>query len=363
MMNIRTSTESFEKWLASQTPIVRPDLIRKHERLREDPFVFLRGTFYRWVEAFADRCAPVTDCPHVLAVGDLHVENFGTWRDREGRLIWGINDLDEAADRPYTNDLVRLATSAALASREEHIALQLDEICVAILDGYSTSLERGGEPLVLEERRAWLRDVAVNDLRDPKTFWAGLEALPMAARVPPSADRALDAALPSGYRERTIRRRVAGVGSLGRQRYVAIAICDGGLIAREVKAYVPSAAARTARGRADGAAIVRDLDKRAIRAHDPFWTIDASWIVRRLAPHCTRIEIKDLPKRRDEYKLLRAMGWETANLHLATPRMRPAILRDLGGRGVRWLERAAARMVDAVVADWKEFRRGSAQAK
>ena len=31
-----------------------------------------------------------------LSVGDLHVENFGTWRDSEGRLIWGINDFDEA---------------------------------------------------------------------------------------------------------------------------------------------------------------------------------------------------------------------------------------------------------------------------
>ena len=34
--------------------------------------------------------------PAVLAVGDLHTENFGTWRDAEGRLIWGINDFDEA---------------------------------------------------------------------------------------------------------------------------------------------------------------------------------------------------------------------------------------------------------------------------
>ena len=53
--------------------------------------------------------------PRALAVGDLHVENFGTWRDVEGRLIWGINDFDEAWRLPYTNDLVRLATSALLA--------------------------------------------------------------------------------------------------------------------------------------------------------------------------------------------------------------------------------------------------------
>ena len=46
-------------------------------------------------------------------VGDLHVENFGTWRDVEGRLVWGVNDFDEAYALPYTNDLVRLVASVA----------------------------------------------------------------------------------------------------------------------------------------------------------------------------------------------------------------------------------------------------------
>ena len=50
----------------------------------------------------------------VLAIGDLHLENFGTWRDAEGRLVWGINDFDEAWALPYTNDLIRLATSARM---------------------------------------------------------------------------------------------------------------------------------------------------------------------------------------------------------------------------------------------------------
>ncbi len=48
-------------------------------------------------------------------MGDLHIENFGTWRDLEGRLIWGINDVDEAYPVRYPNDLVRLAASAFLA--------------------------------------------------------------------------------------------------------------------------------------------------------------------------------------------------------------------------------------------------------
>ena len=57
----------------------------------------------------------------MLAVGDMHVENFGTWRDAEGRLVWGVNDFDEAAKMPYTIDLVRLAASAMLAGGAGHL--------------------------------------------------------------------------------------------------------------------------------------------------------------------------------------------------------------------------------------------------
>ena len=48
--DIHASTRSYERWLATQTAIVRRDLSRKHERMRESPFVFFRGTFYRWIE-------------------------------------------------------------------------------------------------------------------------------------------------------------------------------------------------------------------------------------------------------------------------------------------------------------------------
>ena len=57
--------------------------------MRADPFVFLRATFYRWLQLWPTICGALDDAPPVLAVGDLHIENFGTWRDREGRLILG----------------------------------------------------------------------------------------------------------------------------------------------------------------------------------------------------------------------------------------------------------------------------------
>jgi uncharacterized protein (DUF2252 family) len=122
-MNVVESTRAWERWLRQRLPvIVEPDLRHKHTQMEADPFSFLRGSFYRWAQVWPQLCTDLTAAPLVLGVGDLHVENFGTWRDREGRLIWGINDFDEAATVPYTNDLVRLCTSALLAIEEACLA-------------------------------------------------------------------------------------------------------------------------------------------------------------------------------------------------------------------------------------------------
>ena len=76
--------------------IVVDDLAYKHELMRAAPFPLLRATCYRWAQLFPQECRKAARAPEVLAVGDLHVENFGTWRDIEGRLVRGINDFDKA---------------------------------------------------------------------------------------------------------------------------------------------------------------------------------------------------------------------------------------------------------------------------
>src|SRR5467141_2680857 len=114
-MNIRKATTSYEAWMSGHIPTVTADLRYKHVQMAESPFAFMRATFYRWAQTWKELCPDASRAPDVLAVGDLHVENFGTWRDAEGRLIWGINDFDEAFELPYTLDLVRLATSAHVA--------------------------------------------------------------------------------------------------------------------------------------------------------------------------------------------------------------------------------------------------------
>lgn len=87
-MNFVKATRRYEQWLAEHTVIVKKDLRLKHFAMKAAIFPFLRATYYRWAELWPDICPDLVKAPRVLAVGDLHVENFGTWRDIEGRLIW-----------------------------------------------------------------------------------------------------------------------------------------------------------------------------------------------------------------------------------------------------------------------------------
>src|SRR5436190_135922 len=152
-MDVHGATKAYEAWLGRQTQLDADDLDYKHAQMarRRDPFPYFRATYYRWLQVWPGACRDLDDAPQVLAVGDLHVENFGTWRDAEGRLAWGVNDFDEAATLPYTNDLVRLATSAHLAIDGDHLAVDGKVACEAILKGYRDGLESGGKPFVIDE--------------------------------------------------------------------------------------------------------------------------------------------------------------------------------------------------------------------
>lgn len=86
-MDIKQSTQAYEAWLAKRMPLLDADLRLKHQKMAESPFPFLRATFYRWAQLWPEVCPELAGAPAVLGVGDLHVENFGTWRDAEGRLI------------------------------------------------------------------------------------------------------------------------------------------------------------------------------------------------------------------------------------------------------------------------------------
>jgi uncharacterized protein (DUF2252 family) len=357
-VDIREATSAYERWLKQRVPVLQGDLDLKHRLMAADEFAFLRATFYRWAQLWPEVCSEAADAPPVLGVGDLHVENFGTWRDAEGRLIWGINDLDEAATLPYTQDLVRLAASALFAIEEARLTFAVRAACEVITEGYTEGLRTGGGPAVLAERYRWLRDLAVAHLKDQRPYWEKMRGLrTVRGRAHQAQRRLLLAALPArGLQVRFVHRR-SGLGSLGRERLVALADWSGGMVAREAKPLAPSAWTWARNPRVQRGVQYRTLLRRAVRVPDPGVEVHGEWLIRRLAPDCSRIELASLPRGRDESRLLWMMGWETANVHLGTPAQRRAILADLGRRRNAWLVKAAQRICESVRREFRRWRK------
>jgi hypothetical protein len=351
-MNIKKATTKYETWLARRLRIVEKDLEFKHAQMRAAIFPFMRATYYRWAQIWEDVCGEAARAPKVLAVGDLHVENFGTWRDIEGRLIWGINDFDETWRLPYTNDLIRLATSALLAEMGCDAKTGMD----AILKSYSLALATSGRPFVLAEHHPALRHMATARLHDPEPYWQKLHALKESTKkCPVGVSKAFDNMMPErGLHWRTSH-RIAGLGSLGRERYVALGEWHGGSVAREAKALAPSACVWAESGKGSADILYQKILDCSVRCRDPFVRLQKRWIVRRLAPDCSRIELSALPKEHDVLRLLGAMGWETANVHLGSGRGR-VLLADLKKRPRGWLLNAARAMEKAVKADFEGYR-------
>src|ERR1700754_1507816 len=90
----------------------------KFRKMAASAFAFYRGTaalFYHDVDSDR-RGGPYLDerTSRVWIHGDLHAENFGTYMDSNGRLVFNVNDFDEAYVGPFTWDLKRFAASVAL---------------------------------------------------------------------------------------------------------------------------------------------------------------------------------------------------------------------------------------------------------
>jgi hypothetical protein len=138
---------------------------------------------------------------------------------------------------------------------------------------------------------------------------------------------------------------------------VAVREWHGGLVAREAKPIIASAAAWAAGHGASVVALYANLLEIAVRCPDPFVFPTGRWLVRRLAPDCSRIDLDALPRERDEARLMHAMGKETANVHVGSLAAKK-LAADLRKRPKRWLRKAANRMTGEIEKDWKEWRKG-----
>jgi hypothetical protein len=357
--SIHDSTRNYESWLGDHTPLITADLDLKHKRMADDRFSFFRASFYRFLQQTQEQAWYYA--PRVLAVGDIHIENYGTWRDAEGRLCWGVNDFDEVGVFPYTLDLVRLATSAIIAHAGRELELDDDEICQAIVEGYSNGFADTGQGFVLEENHLWLRQMALAQRRDPGKYWDKLQHTPSVDDQEISDE--LRQTLAISFPEKiplVFRHRIAGLGSLGRQRVLAIGTWAGGYIAREAKAMVPGAMSWLS-GREEPLLyhkMLQQLGKAGARALDPCLRFYNGWVVRRLSPSSRRIELIDLDKAKGEHQLLAAMSQELAHIHRSSgPHASKIIHEDWRSRSKQFVFDAAMQMAELVNRDWYEWRR------
>lgn len=355
-MDIVEATQQYEQWLGARVRVLPDDLEHKHSQMALAPFPFLRATFYHWASLWRERFPDAERATTVLSVGDLHIENYGTWRDAEGRLVWGVNDFDEAFPLPWTFDLVRLSTSAQLAVEANHLGLRERAACRALLDGYSQAIDRGGQPFVLAEDHDWLRKMALGKLRSPVKFWNKLASIPSwDLPVDAAALAAMRALLPDPELPCRVIHRIAGLGSLGRERFTLIADWKGGRIAREAKALTTSACGWAFQ--CDTADVhYSEILQGAVRIVDPFVGVSGGWVVRRLAPDCTRVELSSLENADDEVQLLFSMGFELGNIHLGTPGAQSTLRAQLGDVDAEWLYRASKLMTAETHRAWKQWR-------
>jgi uncharacterized protein (DUF2252 family) len=345
----------------------------KFRKMAASAFAFYRGTaclFYADLAELAedaggpdggDFITPRTG--RVWIHGDLHAENFGTYLDANGRLVFNVNDFDEAYVGPFTWDLKRFAASVALigytkalgddvisrlvsayaAAYRERIrqlakdeavpALTLDTAAGPLLDALRSARTRTRVGLLdsMTEVRDFDRrfapgggSFALDDATRDKVlaaFSAYLETLPAESLVRPDSHRVKD----------MVGRRGIGIGSAGLPSYNLLLEGNTDALENDVVVYVKQgqtpAVSRhitdpAVRGyfRHEGHRTV--ISQRALQAHaDPWlgWTeIDGvGQLVAEVSPYAVDLDWSDL----DDPALIEAvvadLGRATATMHAA----------------------------------------------
>jgi hypothetical protein len=341
---------AYEAWLRTQCAVDETGLRRKREKMDSHPFPFLRATYFRWARCIERLCPELMGAPAVLAVGDTHLENFGTWRDAEGRWVWGFNDFDDAAVMPWPLDLVRLAASARVMPGKTPGGREASE---AILDGYRRGLA-DPRPTLLDEQETWLRRYVACSDAERRAFWDEIAALPD-AEPPPAALEGLRGNVPEGAVIERFASRIKGAGALGRPRYVAVARWRGGHVVREAKALVPSAW-EWAHGPTSANHFL-DAATGRYRSPDPFLTVHDGYIFRRIAADSRKVDLAHLTSPVVTADLVRAMGFDLGAIHAATEGAAARIVADLDARPRDWLRKASKTAAKGVEDDWEAWKR------
>jgi len=219
-------------------------LTRKLDAIAADPFSFFRGTNNLYAASLAD-AALLHDAPRTLVCGDLHLENFGSFKGDNGLVYFDMNDFDEALAAPFTVDLVRVLSSLQVASFGWKLADEdAHNLCRRFLDTYAAALVEG-KPRWVERATATgiVRDLLRALRKRNRAAYLAQRTERVGNRISLRIDgrRTLRASKDEARRARRIleaygqqgdgqrfvavdvARRIAGTGSLGLERYSVLA--------------------------------------------------------------------------------------------------------------------------------------------
>lgn len=237
----------------------------KYAAMRQSAFSFLRGTchlFYARLPAHA----LLRTAPAAWSCGDLHLENFGSYKGENRLAYFDINDFDEAALAPLTWDVLRFLSSVLVGAQEMALSpTDARSLCAAFLDAYGDTLA-SGKSTWIERATAMglLRELFDNvmmrsrpDFLASRTIVTGqkrrirIDGRKALAATPQERERVVQLldqfartqANPKFYKPLDVARRIAGTGSLGLERYIILVRGKGGPDANyllDLKVALPS---------------------------------------------------------------------------------------------------------------------------
>jgi uncharacterized protein (DUF2252 family) len=340
----------------------------KFRKMAASAFAFYRGTaalFYHDLQA-ERRGGPYLDeqTSRVWIHGDLHAENFGTYMNANGRLIFNVNDFDEAYVGPFTWDLKRFAASVALIGYAKALS---DEQITRLVRTYAAAyreriralatgakddevppftLDTADGPLLaaLHAARSRTRFAlldSMTEIRDTdRRFTSGGGAVELDAatryRVLAAFDGYLETlpesslARPDSYRVKdVVGRRGVGIGSAGLPSYNILLEGHSDALENDVVIYVKQAQTPAvsrhitdervrAYFRHEGHRTV--ISQRALQDHaDPWlgWTElnGAGQLVAEVSPYAVDLDWSDLDDLDEITAVVADLGRATATMH------------------------------------------------
>jgi len=132
-----------DRLIASNQGLLAETLSYKYEAMKENAFRFYRGTcdlFYEDLQCAAD----LPPSPLAWICGDLHLENFGSYRGENKLVYFDLNDFDEALLAPASYELVRMLASIFIAFETLKIEPEkAKKMAQVFLKTYSATLAKG----------------------------------------------------------------------------------------------------------------------------------------------------------------------------------------------------------------------------